>query len=59
MSKYIDGKIRFCPKCNKNINECTCQDNKNNKVKFVSLSQAKYNELMQKEKQNKEQKTEA
>lgn len=54
MSKYVDAKIRFCPKCNLNVNECKCQDNK---VKFVSLTQEKYDELMQKEnkKQNKEE----
>lgn len=50
MSKYIDAKVRFCPKCNQNVNDCKCQDNK---VRFVQLSQAKYDELMQKE--NKEQ----
>ena len=46
MRKYIDAKVRFCPKCNQNVNDCQCQDNR---VRFVQLSQAKYDELMQKE----------
>ena len=54
MSKYIDAKVRFCPKCKQNINNCQCQDNK---VKFVELSQEKYDELMKQENnnQNKEE----
>ena len=55
MSKYIDAKVRFCPKCNQNINDCQCEKNM---VRFVSLSQAQYDELIKKEKQNQEQKIE-
>lgn len=42
MSKYIDGKIRFCPICNENINDCKCDENK---VVFVQLPQEKYDNL--------------
>lgn len=55
MSKYIDAKVRVCPKCYKNINHCQCQESQaNNQVQFVELSQAKYDELVQKEQQEQE-----
>lgn len=55
MSKYIDAKVRVCPKCYKNTNYCQCQESQeNNQVQFVELSQAKYDELVQKEQQEQE-----
>ena len=56
MSRYVDAKIRTCPKCNLNVNDCKCQDNNvDNRVRFVELSQATYDELIKKEQQNKEE----
>ena len=48
MSRYIDAKVRFCPKCHQNVNDCQCEDNK---VTFVECSQQKYDEITQKNKQ--------
>ena len=42
MNKYIDGKIRFCPNCNLNIRECTCQK----QVKFFSVTQQQFDNLI-------------
>ena len=43
MKKYIDAKIRLCPKCKQNVNKCNCKNNNETK-----------NELNQNIKQNNE-----
>ena len=44
--KYVDGKIRFCPICKKNILECQCnveiENNQN-----IDLEKQRQNDLTQ------------
>ena len=51
MIKYVDAKIRFCPNCNLNIKECTCQKQQ---VKFFKVTKEKFDKLVEESKLQEE-----